>query len=254
MIVADGLPGLPGNPQDERADDEADDGVGAWRTDGNGSGDGDDAERNEPVAAGVLTVSDEGSTAESPSGAQADTGGDFVADEPDASGEGERGQMIECLRMHEAVQCFGDRDRGRSQDHRHDGETRPTFSASTAEHERDAERDCRERVAAVVDQIRQQRDRTRQHKHHRLESSGGGKHRKADRDGPDPFPRTNDRSVDQTMCVTVAGILIGAEWKPSVTMWPVAVVGVCPEPMTVGNRAGHSLSTLGVESSRDLGG
>src|SRR3954447_189887 len=89
--------------------------------------------------------------------AQPDLRARLVSDEADCAGQREDPEVGQVLRvdqpLHRRVErdARGDEDR---EDDRHPGEL---LAARAAREERDAERDRRERVAAVVDQIREQR-------------------------------------------------------------------------------------------------
>ena len=70
------------------------------------------------------------------------------------------------------------------------------FASEAAEVERDSERYGRERVAEVVDQVREQSDRVRYEEDRELRDRGDTENRKAERNCFDAFARTNDRAVD----------------------------------------------------------
>ena len=74
--------------------------------------------------------------------------------------------------------------------------------------ERDREGDRRERVAAVVDQVGEERNRTGQQEHDGLEDRGDAENREADGDRTYAGARSDDRTVDGTVGVRVPVIVI----------------------------------------------
>jgi hypothetical protein len=105
-VVADGLEGLPGDAQDHQRDGEADERVADVAADGDDDRAGDDGEADEPVRAGVVAVGDQGGAVEVAPGTEADLRGDLVADEADDAGGGERPEVVDRLRIDEAVDGF----------------------------------------------------------------------------------------------------------------------------------------------------
>ncbi len=93
---ADRLPGLPGDAQDDEGDREADQGVAEVEAEADDDRAANDSERDEAVRTSVVAVGNEGGAIEALAGAEADQGGELVADEADrASGEcGEIGERL----------------------------------------------------------------------------------------------------------------------------------------------------------------
>src|SRR5215211_5663804 len=85
----DHAPGVPRDLEDDEGDEQSDDRVGDLGAEGDDAGARDDAERDKPVDAGVVAVSDEGGAREASARAQPDLGCDLVADEADQTGERE---------------------------------------------------------------------------------------------------------------------------------------------------------------------
>ena len=64
---------------------------------------------------------------------------------------------MEVLRVDEPVHGFNPGDQRTDEDREHDRIPGPTLAPFAPQQERDAQRNRRERIAAVVDQIREQR-------------------------------------------------------------------------------------------------
>ena len=171
---------------------------------------GDDAERDEPVDAGVIPVGDERGTVEPAPGPQPHARRELVADEADQAGRGQHPQMGEVLRVQEPLDRLVQGDAGGDEDRRDDGEPGELLAARAAQEERDAERDRGERVAEVVDQVREQRDRAGGGEDDRLHERGDAEHAEADRDGLDALTRADDRAIDEPVRVAVAGVRLVA--------------------------------------------
>src|SRR5262249_11421687 len=113
-------------------DDQADERIGARQAETDEGGAGEDAKGDESVHAGMLAVGDEGGALQAVSGADADLGGDLVADEADDPGRSEQPQVRERARVAEALDRLKQRDHGADEDHEHDGESGETFAARAA--------------------------------------------------------------------------------------------------------------------------
>ena len=127
----------------------------------------------------------------------------LVAREADDSRGGERQQILEMLWMDEPGHGFVGRDAGRYEDREHHGISGPPFAALAPRQERDRERNRGERVAAVVDQVGEERNRTGQQEHDSLEDRGDAEDREADGDRVYAGVRSDDRTVDGTVRVRV---------------------------------------------------
>ena len=110
------------------------------------------------------------------------------------------------LRVDEALDRLVERDAGGDEDREHDGEPGQLLAAEAAQEERDPERDRRQRVAEVVDQVGEQRDRTGQDEDRELKQRGDYQDGEADRDGLDAGARADDRAVDEPVRVAVAAL------------------------------------------------
>ena len=110
-----------------------------------------------PSTRRVMTVGDEGRTVQSVSGPKPHACREFVAEEPDHAGNRERAEVVEAVRVNQALDRFEGRDRCRHEDRQHHCVSGPLLAAFASGEERDAQRDRRERVAAVVDQVGEER-------------------------------------------------------------------------------------------------
>ena len=201
-------PRLPGDPEDQRGDREADERIGDLDAHGDHDGRGDDTERHEAVDTRVMAVGDQRRTVEPGAGAEPDPRRELVAGEADDSGGGEREQILEVLRMDEPAHGFEGRDAGRHEDREHHCVSGPPFAALAPRQEHDREGNRGERVAAVVDQVGEQRNRTGQQEHDGLEDRGDAEDREADGDRTYAGTRSDDRTVDGTVGVRVPVIVI----------------------------------------------
>ena len=130
--------------------------IGSAERDGDGAG--DHGERDVGVGAGVIAVGDQRGAVEAAAGAGADLRGEPVAGEPDRPGGGERAEMVDgCGGSSRSIDSIPGDARG-DEDRRDDREPRPALGARAAQRERDPQRDRRQRVAGVVDQVGEQRD------------------------------------------------------------------------------------------------
>ena len=185
-------PRIPGDLEDDHGDDEADDRIrdlGAERNDGCAC---HDAEGDEPVDPRVVSVCDESRAREPLPGPQPNLSGDLVPDEADHPGGSKYPQMCEVLRVDEAHDRLVQRYAGTDEDREDDRQTREFLTPERPEEERDPERHCGQRIAVVVDQVGEERDRPREDEHDRLSSRGDPEDCQADRDGLDAFARADD--------------------------------------------------------------
>ena len=116
-----------------------------------------DGEADEPVGAGVIAVGDERGALEPAPRAQADHRRDLVPHEADGPGDAERQQVVDVLRVEQAVDGLEGGDARAEEDRRDDEVARALLRADRAQQERGTERDRRRRVADVVDQVGEQR-------------------------------------------------------------------------------------------------
>src|SRR5215211_2925001 len=136
----------------------------------------------------MVPVGDKRRAGEAPAGAVANVGGYLVADEADHPGCGQRPQVRELLRMDEALNRLVERDTGTDEDREDDEEPGKLLGTEAPQVEGDPERDRRRRVAEVVDQVGEQRDRTGQDEDRQLEQRGDYQDGEADRDRFDAGP------------------------------------------------------------------
>jgi hypothetical protein len=103
---------VPGDAQDDKRDDQADERIPELEADADAEGAPDHREAHEPVGAGMRAVGDQRRALQASPGVRPDLRGDLVADEPDAAGGGECPEVVELLRIEEAVDGGGARDGG----------------------------------------------------------------------------------------------------------------------------------------------
>lgn len=239
-VVVDGRPCLPGDPQYQGGDGKSDDRVSSRDAQGDTYRRDDHSKRDVSIDAGMVSVGDERGTVESLPGPEPHSRRQLIADEPNESCRREGNEVPQRLRVDQSQHGFVRRDARTHKDRHHDHVPRPPFAPFASEYERDPERDGSEGVTAVVDQISQQRDRTRQCEHHRLKTGSHSEHTEADRNRPHSFARTHDRPVDPPVSVTMFMFMVvlvlatrfaRPERKHRVAVNAVMVVLMGPEPM-----------------------
>jgi hypothetical protein len=195
----------PGDLEDHKRDNEADDRIADRYAEGNDDRAGDDSEGDEAVRASVVAVGDQRRTGETTTCTKANLGGDLVPDEPNRAGGGERPEMSEVLGVEEALDRLVQGDAGGDEDRQHHRVTGQLLAPKATKEEGDAERQGRKRVAEVVNQIGEQGNRVRNEEDRELRSRSETENRKAECNRLDAFARTNNRTVNETvrMAVTV---------------------------------------------------
>jgi hypothetical protein len=104
----------------------------------------------------MLALGDHRRRRQPPTRREPDLRGHLVAEKADHTCGGERPQVRELLRVDEAHDRLVERDYRRDQDREHDRKPDDLLAPHTAQDERDPERDRRQRVAGVMDQVRKQ--------------------------------------------------------------------------------------------------
>ena len=184
-------------------------------------------------------------------------GCNLVPEESDCARRRKHPKVSEVLRVEEALDGFVQGNAGGDEDREDDREARELLAPEAAEEERDSERHGRERVAEVVDQVSEKRDRVRSEEDRELSDRGEAENRKAQRNCLDAFARANDRAVDESVRMAVImrvvvgrvnpvcrrlGQLLGlAKAETKVTMGPDVRVDVNPTSVTMWHGCGgHS--------------
>src|SRR5438270_13612962 len=116
--------------------------------------------------------------------------------------------MRERVRMDEPQDRLIQRNAGRNEDRQHNREPSQLLAAHASQGEGDPERHRRQRVTEVVDQVGKQRDRMREHKNEQLPDRSEPEDEQAERDRLDALPRTDDRTIDETMRVTMTTVAV----------------------------------------------
>ena len=96
-----------------------------------------------------------------PAGAEPNLCRDLVSDEPEQSGRRQEPKVRQRARVDEALDGLPERHERTDENCQHHRQPRPPLAACTAQEEGDAERNRRQRVAEVVDQVGQERDAQR---------------------------------------------------------------------------------------------
>ncbi len=132
----------------------------------------------------------------------------------------------------------------RREDRDHDGIASQALGSFVASDERDAQRDRGERIAAVMNQVREQRNRPRQHKHDGLQRGSHREDAETPCDRLHPFARPdnggNNHAVD--MVVPVAMLIATrdrTERQTGVPVRPVVTMLMAQRAMAMHERATH---------------
>src|SRR5215218_2598990 len=112
--------------------------------------------------------------------------------------------MVDVLWVDQPLDGLKGGDAGTEEDRGDDEVAGTLFRSYGAQHERDGQRDRRERVAEVVDQICQQRDAAGGSEHDGLRRRGDEQDDEADCDGAYSGTRAGDREIDEAVTVAVA--------------------------------------------------
>jgi hypothetical protein len=196
-------PGVPGDLEDHERDDEADDGITDRGSEGDDDRARDDSERDETIGPSVVAVCDQRGARESATGAESHLGRKFVSGEPDDAGRGKHPQVGQVLRVEEALDGLVQRHARRDENREYDRKTGELLAPEAAKEERYAERDGGQRIAEVVDQVGEQRDRVGEEEDYELRDCGETEDREAEGDRFDTLARANDRAVDETVRVAM---------------------------------------------------
>ncbi len=231
VLPVDGLPRVPGDLEDHSGNREADKRIGdrsAERDDGRA---GDNAKGDERVDARVVPISDQGGAVKALSPAQPDSRGDLVPDESDDTRSSEHPQVTQVLRVDKSLNGFVQGYERADQDRGDDSEPGPTLAARRAEVERNAERNRREAVAVVVDQVGEECHASRSDEDERLDRGGSCQDGKAYRDRLDPVTGFDDRSIYEAMRVTmfvfVIVLVVVIAKRSLVSVWPLDIARRC---------------------------
>ena len=107
--------------------------------------------------------------------------------------------MRQRLRVDQPLNRFVERDAGRDEDGEHDGQPRKLLTSEAPQKEGDAERQRGQRVAEVVDQVGEQRDRVREHEDDHLGERSGPEQPEAERHRLHALARADDRAIEETV-------------------------------------------------------
>jgi hypothetical protein len=195
----DQAPGIPGDLEDHERDDETDDRIADRSAQSDDDRAGHDAERDKAIGPGMVAVRDQRRARESPTGSKSDLGGKLVPGEPDHPRGREHPEMGQVLGVDKALDGLIQRDTRRDEDCEHNRQAGKLLAAEAAQKERDPEWDSSERIAEVVDQVREECDRAREQEDRELRCRGQTEDRKAEGDCLDALARADDRAVDEAM-------------------------------------------------------
>ena len=106
--------------------------------------------------------------------------GDQVPGVSDRASRSERPKMVWRLRVDQPQDRLDTRDAGADEDRRDDEQPGSALGTFGPEQECDPQWDCGQRIAEVVDQVGQQRDRSREYKDGGLDASREREHRERD--------------------------------------------------------------------------
>jgi formiminotetrahydrofolate cyclodeaminase len=110
--------------------------------------------------------------------------------------------------MYQADDRLVRRHAGRDEDRQNHGEPGELLTATRAKKEGDPERDSRERITEVVDQISEERDRAGEDEDDHLRRRGNPEHSETERDRLDALARSNDRAIDEPVRVAMLAVAV----------------------------------------------
>ena len=191
-----------------KGDHQTDDRVGERKSHGDPYGSCDHGQRREPVGPRVEPVGDECRRPDPSSHPDAVERDQFVAEEPDETGDDQYRHVGQRPRIEQAKHRLVRRDHRGKGDHRDDEDAREVLAAaitigvaprgrSPAEHEGDEQRDRGQRIGKVVHGVGEQRDRPGDHHDDGLCHGGGQEHRKADLHGANACGAGRQAGVDR---------------------------------------------------------
>ena len=139
--------------------------------------------------------------------------GDGIADHADAAGDPEGEQVVGGEWVDDPVDRDDAGDDGAAEDGQDDAQPSVALGTVGAQQEGDGQRDGCERVAGVVDQVRQQRDAAGSDVDCCLRDRRGGQNGERRADDQQPVARSLDRCVDEPMAVlrSVAAMIVLGE-------------------------------------------
>ena len=196
---ADGLPRLPRDPEDDRREQEADQGIARREARGDHRGARDDSEADVGVSLGVSTVGHERWTVEAIPGTQTDLGGQPVADETDRARRCKGQELVGPNGIEEPVDRLGAGYAGAHEDREYNSEPRPLLRPRRPQREGDADRNRGCGIAEVVDQVGEQGDAVGGKEKNELRHHGEAKDPEREPDRTEPRMGPRDRAVHQAM-------------------------------------------------------
>jgi len=111
--------------------------------------------------------------------------------------------VSQVFRVEEALDGLVQCDTSRDEDRKHHSEARELLAPEAAEEERGTERNGGQRIAEVVNEVGEQRDRVREQEDRELGQSGQAEDRKAECDCFDTFARSDYRTIDKAVGVAM---------------------------------------------------
>ena len=160
--------------------------------------------------------------------AKTNLSGELIAEKADHTRRRQRPEMRKILRVKETVDRLIQRHTRRNEDREDDEKPGELLASRTSQIEGNSERYSGQRIAKVVNQIRQQRDAVRRDEHDRLSRSRNPENTEADRHRSHTVPRPHDRAVDEAVRMTEPMVLV------RLRMMPVRTVTVIVHMLVVG--------------------
>jgi hypothetical protein len=257
-VAANRLPGVPGDLEDDERDHKPDDRIRNAEPRSNEECARDHAERHESVDARVVTVGNERGACEAAPGPETDLRRDLVPEEADRAGGRQQPKVGQLARIDEALDRLSQRDESADEDRQHDAKPSPPLAARASEKERHAERDRRERITEVVDQVGKQCDAQRPRVDEGLRQRRRGQDRQAPRHRTDARPRANDRRIDEAVrvFVTAAAVCVSlgerfrrAQHQRHVAVFADVRMAVHAMPVAMSGRSGHPTDASAAQAS-----
>ncbi len=169
-------PRLHRDADDYEGDSETDDGIRDRQPHGDDGRRRYDSQAHVGIGPRVVAVGDERRAVQTLAGRGADSAGQIVAYEADAARESEDRQVRGSHRVDESTYGRRAGDSGADEDRCHDKQTRPALGYAGAKDESNPQRERRQSIAQVVDDVGQQGDTAACEEHGDLQGGGGAQH------------------------------------------------------------------------------
>ncbi len=163
----------------------------------------------------MVPVGDERRALQAPSGPEPDPGGELVPDEAQGTRAGERPEVRELLGLDQPLDRLPEGEAGGDEDGEDDRVAGPSLGPPAPKQEGRADRDGCQRVARVVDEIREKGDASGEDVDSRLSAGRPAEDGEADGHGPQPRAGAEDRVIHEPVRVPAVGVAVVLAGAPA---------------------------------------